>query len=190
MQQEWVALITGAASGLGHEVARQLAALDHEVIVTAREPRRAHHAARELGPKATALPVGLDIADQTSVDRAVTALTDLTGRLDVLINNAAAYVDWTETATTADLGAGRRGRQLRHQQGRTQRAHQHPGRRTRRHPILANAVCPGLTATAPGMEASGARSAAASAPGVVWAATLPAGGPTGQFFRDRRPLPW
>jgi hypothetical protein len=24
----------------------------------------------------------------------------------------------------------------------------------------------------------------------VWAATLPAGGPTCEFFRDRRPLPW
>jgi hypothetical protein len=24
----------------------------------------------------------------------------------------------------------------------------------------------------------------------VWAATLPAGGPTGGFFRDRRRIPW
>ena len=56
--------------------------------------------------------------------------------------------------------------------------------------ILVNAVCPGLTATAPGMEAMGARPVADGAAGIVWAATLPADGPTGGFFRDERPLPW
>ena len=57
-------------------------------------------------------------------------------------------------------------------------------------PVLVNAVCPGLTATWPGAENMGARSVEESAVGVVWAATLPDGGPTGGFFRDRRPLPW
>lgn len=57
-------------------------------------------------------------------------------------------------------------------------------------PILVNAVCPGLTATFPGAEAMGARPVAEGAKGIVWAATLPAGGPTGGFFRDGEPLPW
>jgi NAD(P)-dependent dehydrogenase (short-subunit alcohol dehydrogenase family) len=56
--------------------------------------------------------------------------------------------------------------------------------------ILVNAVCPGLTATAPGMEAMGARPVAEGAASVVWAATLPANGPTGGLFRDGRALPW
>jgi NAD(P)-dependent dehydrogenase (short-subunit alcohol dehydrogenase family) len=56
--------------------------------------------------------------------------------------------------------------------------------------ILVNAACPGLTATAPGMEAMGARPVADGAASVIWAATLPDGGPTGGFFRDGRPLPW
>jgi NAD(P)-dependent dehydrogenase (short-subunit alcohol dehydrogenase family) len=56
--------------------------------------------------------------------------------------------------------------------------------------ILVNAVCPGLTATWPGAESMGARPAHDSAAGVVWAATLPDGGPTGGLFRDGRPLPW
>jgi NAD(P)-dependent dehydrogenase (short-subunit alcohol dehydrogenase family) len=56
--------------------------------------------------------------------------------------------------------------------------------------ILVNAVCPGFTATAPGMEAMGARPASESAAGLVWAATLPDDGPTGGFFRDGKPLPW
>ena len=55
--------------------------------------------------------------------------------------------------------------------------------------ILANAVCPGLTATAPGMEAMGARPIPEGAASVVWAATLPTDGPSGGFFRDGRPLP-
>jgi hypothetical protein len=36
----------------------------------------------------------------------------------------------------------------------------------------------------------GARPVQESARGVVWAATLPDGGPTGGFFRDEKPLPW
>jgi NAD(P)-dependent dehydrogenase (short-subunit alcohol dehydrogenase family) len=56
--------------------------------------------------------------------------------------------------------------------------------------ILVNAVCPGFTATAPGMEAMGARPVNESAIGLVWAATLPDDGPTGGFFRDGQPLPW
>ena len=56
--------------------------------------------------------------------------------------------------------------------------------------ILVNAVDPGLTATAPGMEAMGARPVAEGAASVVWAATLPDDGPHGGFFRDGQPHPW
>jgi NAD(P)-dependent dehydrogenase (short-subunit alcohol dehydrogenase family) len=56
--------------------------------------------------------------------------------------------------------------------------------------VLVNAVCPGLTATAPGMEAMGARPVGEGAASVVWAALLPDDGPSGGFFRDGQPLPW
>ena len=39
---------------------------------------------------------------------AATPLRGDPGRLDVLVNNAAAYVDWAETATDADLDAAER----------------------------------------------------------------------------------
>ncbi|NKY25768.1 SDR family NAD(P)-dependent oxidoreductase [Nocardia gamkensis] len=55
--------------------------------------------------------------------------------------------------------------------------------------ILVNSVCPGMTATHPGPEGF-ARPVADSAKGIVWAATLPDGGPTGLFFRDGKQLPW
>ncbi|MEI7577867.1 MAG: SDR family NAD(P)-dependent oxidoreductase [Armatimonadota bacterium] len=56
--------------------------------------------------------------------------------------------------------------------------------------LKINAVCPGFTATFPGGAEMGARPASESAKGVVWAATLPSDGPTGGFFRDRKPLDW
>jgi NAD(P)-dependent dehydrogenase (short-subunit alcohol dehydrogenase family) len=56
-------------------------------------------------------------------------------------------------------------------------------------PILVNAVDPGDTATHPERgDDEGDRPAGESARGVVWAATLGAGGPTGGLFRDGQPL--
>lgn len=57
--------------------------------------------------------------------------------------------------------------------------------------ILVNSVCPGTTASYPGMETiPGARPVQQGAASIIWAATLPDDGPTGGFFRDGQPLPW
>jgi NAD(P)-dependent dehydrogenase (short-subunit alcohol dehydrogenase family) len=58
----------------------------------------------------------------------------------------------------------------------------------RRDHVLVNAVCPGWVATDMGGRAG--RPVADGAAGIVWAATLPDGGPTGGFFRDGRPISW
>lgn len=54
--------------------------------------------------------------------------------------------------------------------------------------ILVNAICPGWVAT--DMGGPGGRPVAEGAAGIVWAVELPDDGPTGGFFRDRRPIPW
>jgi NAD(P)-dependent dehydrogenase (short-subunit alcohol dehydrogenase family) len=59
----------------------------------------------------------------------------------------------------------------------------------RRDRILVNSVCPGWVATEMGGP-SAPRTPEEGAASVVWAATLPEGGPTGGFFRDGEPLPW
>ncbi|TPI70853.1 SDR family NAD(P)-dependent oxidoreductase [Mesorhizobium sp. B3-1-3] len=54
--------------------------------------------------------------------------------------------------------------------------------------VLVNSICPGWVAT--DMGGPGGRPVAQGAAGIVWAATLPDGGPTGGFFRDGKRLPW
>ena len=54
--------------------------------------------------------------------------------------------------------------------------------------ILVNAVCPGWVAT--DMGGAGGRPVAEGAASVMWAVSLPDGGPSGGFFRDGRPVPW
>ncbi len=55
--------------------------------------------------------------------------------------------------------------------------------------VLVNAMCPGWVRTRMG-GAGAPRSPEQGAQTAVWLSTLPEGGPSGGFFRDRRPIPW
>lgn len=60
---------------------------------------------------------------------------------------------------------------------------------TRGHNILVNSVCPGWVRTDMG-GAHAERDIEQGVSGIVWAATLPDGGPTGGFFRDGQAIAW
>ncbi len=53
--------------------------------------------------------------------------------------------------------------------------------------ILVNAVCPGWPASESHPDGRSLPQAAAS---VIWAVTIPNGGPTGTLSRDGQPYPW
>jgi NAD(P)-dependent dehydrogenase (short-subunit alcohol dehydrogenase family) len=55
--------------------------------------------------------------------------------------------------------------------------------------ILVNSMCPGWVKTDMGGP-NAPRTVARGAATAVWLATLPDDGPTGGFFRDRKPIPW
>ena len=87
-------LITGASSGFGAMTARALADAGHTVYASMRDVggrnRRAADDARAYARAhdVDLHPIGLDVCDQASVDRAVAGLLDEAGRLDVIVHNA------------------------------------------------------------------------------------------------------
>jgi NAD(P)-dependent dehydrogenase (short-subunit alcohol dehydrogenase family) len=87
-------LITGANKGIGHEVARQLAAKGFYVLVGARNAKAGRKAAEEIakkGDKATFLDI--DVTDNDSVTTAAREFSNIEDHLDVLVNNAGIIVD-------------------------------------------------------------------------------------------------
>jgi 3-oxoacyl-[acyl-carrier protein] reductase len=77
-----VALVTGAAGGIGTAIASRLAAEGAIVIASDLDPR----ACRRVPSAAKALPA--DVSDPASVERVVADIDSSYGRLDVLVNNA------------------------------------------------------------------------------------------------------
>lgn len=87
-------LVTGANKGIGHEVARQLAAKGFHVLVGARNAAAGRKAAEKIangGGKATFLEI--DVADNESVTTAAREFSNIENHLDVLVNNAGIIAD-------------------------------------------------------------------------------------------------
>lgn len=236
-----VAVVTGAARGLGLEVCRQLGALGMRVVLTAHDADAGELAATALAREG--LPVRfahLDVTDAGSVERLAGRLRLALRRVDVLVSNAAAPADWSATPSSVDLEEARAILEVNlmgawcvvqellplvreSRKGRivlvssSAGSHDEPGTGLAASPsapayavskaalnaltaklavelsstrVLVNAVCPGVIATAPGLEAIGGRPVGEAAATVVWAATLPDDGPSGGLFRDGQRLAW
>src|ERR1700674_4811160 len=84
-----VAIVTGAASGIGKEIAATFAREGAKVAIADLDQKAADAAAREIdaGGK-NAIGVAMDVADEVQVDAGTARVIKAFGALDVLVSNA------------------------------------------------------------------------------------------------------
>jgi 3-oxoacyl-[acyl-carrier protein] reductase len=96
-------LVTGASRGVGAATARAFAARGDRVVVHYRGARdRAEAVLADLDGEGHAV-LGADLTDPAQVQRLATEAVQALGRIDVLVNNAAMYVD-SPTAGSRRVG--------------------------------------------------------------------------------------
>lgn len=85
-----IAIVTGAANGIGAATARAMAAEGACVAVADRDEPGTRRVVEEIvGGGGTALAVGVDVREETSIAAMVETTVSAWGRIDVLHNNAA-----------------------------------------------------------------------------------------------------
>lgn len=90
--QDKVTLITGAATGIGHGIARAFADEGARLILASRDSTRLEEAAATLRARgAQALAIATDVTDEAQVVALFERVAREFGRLDILVNNAGAF---------------------------------------------------------------------------------------------------
>lgn len=109
------ALVTGAAQGIGYEIASQLAQAGARLALLDVREAEAKNAAKRLGESGyEAIGLGADVRNRDQVRAAVQAVIDHWGRIDILINNAGIcpvtlFADITEAEWDLVLGVNLKG---------------------------------------------------------------------------------
>jgi NAD(P)-dependent dehydrogenase (short-subunit alcohol dehydrogenase family) len=83
-----IAIVTGAARGIGRACAERFLAEGASVVIADVDAARLAETAREIGPPDRVLAVVTDVARKEEVEALVTAAVRRFGRLDIMVNNA------------------------------------------------------------------------------------------------------
>ncbi|HEX3512183.1 MAG TPA: SDR family oxidoreductase [Solirubrobacteraceae bacterium] len=109
MAAQRAAIVTGASSGIGLEVARVLGEEGYGLTIAARRPEKLEAAAEQLTGEGFELQaLAANLGDEAEVQKVVTAHSERYGRLDVLVNNAGVGVG----ASVADIETKRMDMQI------------------------------------------------------------------------------
>ena len=95
-----VALVTGAARGIGFEAARQIHLRGASVAVVDLDPEQAREAAERIGERA--IGIGSDVTDHAAIMQAVAETVERFGGLDVAVANAG--IAQSKLATVRGIG--------------------------------------------------------------------------------------
>ncbi|MBU8808122.1 bifunctional aldolase/short-chain dehydrogenase [Mycolicibacterium goodii] len=97
-----IALVTGAASGIGKAIATRLAAEGACVVIADLDAEKAATAAEEIGGSDVAVGIAADVTDEAAVQAAVDATVLAFGGIDIVVNNAGLSLSKSLLDTTAE----------------------------------------------------------------------------------------
>ncbi|MGE0022156.1 MAG: SDR family NAD(P)-dependent oxidoreductase, partial [Hyphomicrobium sp.] len=83
-----VALVTGAASGIGHAIAKRYVEAGGRVAIADLNLDAAEAAAKEIGDAKTAIAVAMDVSSEEQVNAGVEKTAATFGTIDILVSNA------------------------------------------------------------------------------------------------------
>jgi len=87
-----VAIVTGAASGIGKEIAALFVRAGARVAIADLDQERADAVAEELGGPERAIGAAVDVADEAQVDACVAKTVAAFGQVDILVSNAGVQI--------------------------------------------------------------------------------------------------
>lgn len=87
-----VAIVTGAASGIGHAIARRYVQAGGRVVIADIKMDQAEKAARELGGPDKIIAIEMDVTSEEAVNAGVAKTVSTFGTVDILVSNAGVQI--------------------------------------------------------------------------------------------------